>query len=459
MKRLSIKARVTLWYMSFILLIVTALLVFVMSASDWLLRSSSQSQLKETVEKSLTEIGYDDGQLEIDDDLSFSQNGIYLAVYAENGEMITGLTPPGYQEQVQNDIGKDFFQNEVRTVGSDEQKWYKYDVSLMIPSYGTIWVSGLAAVSESGTITNTFLMLFLIGLPFIVIIAAIGGYYITKRALAPIARITKAVEEISEGNDLSRRIRLGEGKDEVYKLANTFDQMFARLETSFEKEKQFTSDASHELRTPVSVIIAQCEYALENAETLAEAREAIEVIFGQSQKVSGLISQLLNFTRMDKGTHKLDKELINISELAEIVAEEQQIAAAEKHIDIRQRIEQDIYIEADQTMLMRLMMNLLSNAVAYGQEKGYILFTLKREGDFVRGSIEDNGIGIAGENLEKIWDRFYQVDAARTAGQSYGAGLGLAMVKWIAEAHGGSVFVKSTLGKGSVFGFKIPIKK
>lgn len=450
MNKLSIKAKVTLWYMSFILLIVVSLMIFIVAASDRLLQSSSQNKLKDAVENCLSEMEYDDGELEIDDDLDFFQDGIYLSVLDEDGQQLYGRVPSAYQSQT------GFFTDKVQIIDINGEQWYIYDASAALGGYGTVWVRGITSVSESGTMTKMLLMLTLIGLPFIVVIAAFGGYNITRKALAPVTRITKTVEEINEGQDLSRRIRLGEGKDEIHVLANTFDQMFARLETSFEKEKQFTSDASHELRTPAAVIIAQCEYALENAETLAEAKESIRVILSQTQKASGLISQLLMLTRMDKGNQKLDMERINLSELAEMVAEELQITAAEKHIGIRQQIEKEIYVNADQTMLMRMMMNLLTNAVVYGKEGGHIGLILKREGNIVCGSVEDDGVGIAKENLEKIWDRFYQANPSRSA-EHEGAGLGLAMVRWIVEAHGGSVFVKSTLGKGSVFGFKLPI--
>lgn len=450
MNKLSIKAKVTLWYMSFILLIVVSLMIFIVAASDRLLQSSSQNKLKDAVENCLSEMEYDDGELEIDDDLDFFQDGIYLSVLNEDGQQLYGRVPSAYQSQT------GFFTDKVQIIDINGEQWYIYDASAALGGYGTVWVRGITLVSESGTMTKMLLMLTLIGLPFIVVIAAFGGYNITRKALAPVTRITKTVEEINEGQDLSRRIRLGEGKDEIHVLANTFDQMFARLETSFEKEKQFTSDASHELRTPAAVIIAQCEYALENAETLAEAKESIRVILSQTQKASGLISQLLMLTRMDKGNQKLDMERINLSELAEMVAEELQITAAEKHIGIRQQIEKEIYVNADQTMLMRMMMNLLTNAVVYGKEGGHIRLILKREGNIVCGSVEDDGVGIAKENLEKIWDRFYQANPSRSA-EHEGAGLGLAMVRWIVEAHGGSVFVKSTLGKGSVFGFRLPI--
>ena len=152
-----------------------------------------------------------------------------------------------------------------------------------------------------------------------VLFAAVGGYFITRRAFQPVRRIIQTAREIGEGNDLSRRIALGQGRDEVYTLAAEFDSMFARLEKAFEREKQFTSDASHELRTPTTVIISQCEYALERAKTLDEAREALHAILNQAEKMAVMISQLLMLARADKAHGKMQFETVNLSDLAMMV--------------------------------------------------------------------------------------------------------------------------------------------
>jgi len=450
MNRLSIKIKVTLWYVAFMLIIVLLVLTFILSISDNLLRSSSQSQLKSIVEKSLEEIEFDDGALEIDDDLDFFQNGAYLSVYDKNGSLVYGRTPSDFTGNIA------FSSGEMQTVGDGDQQWYVYDLLMPIEGYGDIWVRGVTSPTDSEGSIQTMKGLAIIALPFIVILGAVGGYYITKRAFRPISKIIESAETISGGNDLSKRINLGSGKDEIYTLARTFDSMFMRLQQSFESEKQFTADASHELRTPTSVIISQCEYALENAKDLDETKEALSVVLAQSKKMSGLIAQLLTLARTDKGSQILNLELVNFSEIAEMVIEEQRFLTEDKHIEIQSQIEPNIILRADQTMLMRLLINLISNAIAYGKNGGHIWVELIREEILIRGIVKDDGIGIAEEKLGKIWDRFFQVDPSRTAGKSEGMGLGLSMCQWICEAHGGEIYVESVFGEGSTFYFKIP---
>lgn len=233
--------------------------------------------------------------------------------------------------------------------------------------------------------------------------------------------------------------------------------MIGRLEQSFESEKQFTLDVSHELRTPVSAIVSQSEYALENAKTMEEAKDALSVVLAQARKISGLISHLLMFSRIDMGHKMLTLELLNLSELTEMVAEEQYEAANEKGIEIQTNITSGLYVQADETMILRMLINLVSNAVTYGKPGGHILIGLEKDGNKIVGSIADDGIGIAEEHLNRIWERFYQINPSRTSAKSGGVGLGLSMVKWIVEAHSGSISVNSKPGEGSTFTFMLSL--
>lgn len=450
MTKLSIKAKVTLWYALLMIGIVGLVLAAVFFISDTLLTSSVESRLLETVEANRDEIDYDDGILEVDDDVLLVEEGIYVSFYGTDGVFIDGSVPASFNESVS------FSSDETQTISSGGTSWAVYDRLISVESYGDVWIRGIASFSEAESTMRTMLTVALIVLPFMVIIATIGGYLITKRAFAPVKRITQSAETISGGNELSQRIALGDGKDEIYTLANTFDHMFDRLQQSFEIEKQFTSDASHELRTPVSVIISQCEYALEQAATEQELKEALTVILGQSRKMSKLISQLLFLSRTDRNTQLTSKETVNISELAEVIVEEQHMLASQKKIDIRSQIEPDIILQADETMIMSLLINLISNAVKYGKQGGYVSVQLTQSGNTITGVIQDNGIGIPESQQKKIWDRFYQVDTARTAAKESGVGLGLSMVKWIIQSHNGTIAVKSRLSKGSTFTFTLP---
>ena len=298
-----------------------------------------------------------------------------------------------------------------------------------------------------------------VALPVLTGFIALGGYYITKRAFRPVERIRKTAEEIAHGGDLSKRIELGNGKDEIYQLGETFDYMLDRLEESFEREKQFTSDASHELRTPTSVILAQSEYALKNAATLEDARESLTVIFRQAKRMSSLISQLLTLARADRGKIKPNLEMLDISELLEITILEMQTSAGEKGISISTDIEEPhIKMLADETMLMRIFVNLLQNAVIYGRENGWIHVSLKEQNQEIQIVIQDNGIGMEKDKLDKIWERFYQVNPSREKKDSGSSGLGLSMVKWMVGIHNGSISVDSQVNRGTIFTIKFPKK-
>ena len=188
--------------------------------------------------------------------------------------------------------------------------------------------------------------------------------------------------------------------------------------------------------------------------------ESLEVILKQSRKMSALISQLLLLARADQGNHNTFQfECINMSELTEIVVEELSLMVQENSIEITTNIEEDLFIKADQTLMMRLLMNLLTNAIAYSKASGTVHMQLFRDETNIIGTVSDNGIGISEQHITKIWDRFYRVDAARTSSNIGNTGLGLSMVKWIVELHGGEITVESKFGEGSTFTFKLPIEK
>ena len=267
------------------------------------------------------------------------------------------------------------------------------------------------------------------------------------------------MQEIRHDADLSRRVGLykedgRKNRDEIAYLAQTFDEMLEELEKVFQREKQFTSDVSHELRTPVSVILAQCESCLEEESFNEKQREQIMVIQKKARTIAELISHLLMLSRADQGRLKLHLEEVNVSELVEMIVEEQQILATERDITIQTKIEPELYAKLDETLYIRMMDNLLSNATAYGKEGGTIEVTLTRGAEGLCGTVKDDGIGIAKEHLSHIWERFYRVDAARTGGNH--SGLGLAMVKWIVEVHGGNIQVESVPGEGTTFTYVFP---
>ena len=445
MKRLSIKARVTLWFTLFLTLLAGLALGTLLAVGGQLTEQGSQNTLKKAVSEGLEELDWEDGRPDIDDDLKSYQDGVWLAVYDQTGSLVYGGLP--------DDLGLDqpFEEGALRTCRQGQEVWYLYDL-VSRGQEGTLWLRGATAAQSAN---QTFLMLLrlaLVALPFLVLAGALGGYAIANHAFGPVRRITRAAEQISDGQDLSRRIDLGPGRDEIYTLAATFDRMFARLEASFQAEKQFTSDASHELRTPVAVILAQCEEAQADP---SQRDHALQVIQSQARGMSALISQLLTLARADQGRLNLEKEPIDLGELTQMVAAQTEELAAAKGIRVECRADAGLWVQGDETMLVRMLLNLTENAVKYGREGGFVRITLSRQGDCLEGRVEDDGIGITPQQQERIWERFYQADPSRSPSQG-GVGLGLPMVRTIVQAHGGRVWAESRPGGGSVFLFRLP---
>lgn len=449
--RLSITAKVTFWYTTLMMILAILVLILTFTMSYGIINRNSRDVLAERVVSASNEIEVEDGIIDIDDDFDYFKRGIYLSIYDNEGNQQGGVLPQGFDRNTEYKYGK------VRKIEGHKQTWYVYDYAVNGVDKEPFFI--LRGVMPSNMISyeaRTISLVILAVLPVLILLAIIGGYLVTKRAFRPINQMRETVEQINNGKDLSRRINLGEGKDEIYQLGKTFDQMFERLELAFEREKQFTTDVSHELRTPISVILSQSEYVLEKGLN-QEVQRSVKVILSQAQKMGKLISQLLQLSRADKGWDKLVIEDVNVSELLDIVIEEEQEIANGKEIHIVTNISPDIHIEGDETMLMRMYVNLISNAIKYGKQGGKIDISLWSENNTVISCITDNGEGIAPENLYKIWERFYQVNPSRTASEDGNMGLGLSMVKWIVQAHNGEVTVDSELGKWTTFTVTFPL--
>ena len=452
MKRFSLKLKLTAMYSFFMVLVTCLCLAVLFSLSGNEILTSAQMHLRERVQESADEIELEDGEFEIDSDFYSLDNNVYLALYDTGGNFLYGKVPPGLEQAPQFEDGK------IQTVKSGTEQWYVYDVQYEMENGQEFYIRGVVSVTETQKEFLIAVRFAVILLPLTVILTVLIGYRLIRRTLLPVRQMTETVQEIQKDGDLSRRIGVSQdtGKDEFYQLAGTFDGMLESLEQAFLRERQFTSDVSHELRTPVSVILAQCEASLNRTDLSEEQRKEILLIRKKAGEMSQMISQLLLLSRADQGRQQLNKEEINISELTEIIVEEQKMLAQRRKIEVHTKIEPNITGYLDESFYIRMLDNLISNAVSYGKEGGNIKVTLHQIPSGVRGTVEDDGIGISRDDQVHIWERFYRVDASRT-GKEDGShsGLGLSMAKWIAQAHGGNVRVESELGKGSCFTFEL----
>ncbi len=350
------------------------------------------------------------------------------------------------------DSGIDRATAELIMVGSydyNDEPLYEIEFYSTQTGHDDIWVRGVARAENTGGIWSTIAKIACVLAPLITIISSLVGGFIAKRAMQPVNQLSEAVAKTHSGNDLTTRIEFQDTDPALKTLADNFNAMFQRLHSSFESQRQFNADVSHELRTPTAVILAECEYQLTRDDLSAEDRESLETVKKQALSMKEIISQLLYFSRIEQGNEKPVLEKEDFSELVLAVCDDT-AALNTKNITLKTDIQKDIFLDLDIVMMTRLVTNLVSNAYTYGKENGNILVTLKRENSGIVLTVADDGIGIKAEDLEKIWQRFYRVDKARSR-QEGSSGLGLPMVKQIAVLHGACVSCKSEFGKGSEF--------
>ena len=461
MKNLSVRLKITLWFSAVLVVVVALTFAVILAASRSVLQKTIRDNLIGTIEDNVDEVEYFDqtdgdetdndediyiryasGYLEIDDDFLDQVNDVYTALYNEDGTLLYGENP-----LAKDTAGIPFSDFNIQNVRTNSINYYIYDRALSRDGLDGLWLRGIVSEQQGTNQMSDIVSISFILLPALLITSILGGYIIAGKMLKPVQKIESAAKEIGQGHDLKRRIGLGPGKDELHQLAKTFDEMFERLDASFETERQFISNASHELRTPMSVIMAQCEYSLEKARSAAEYEEAIGVISRQSRKMSRMIADMLEFTRLEQKAVSIYMEPVDLSELVSLACEDMALLR-EKGIELTYEVERGVRVHGNRDLLSRLFTNLISNSYRYGREDGRIKVCLWVEDRAVKLSVADDGIGISPDQQEKIFNRFYQVDSSHS---NEGTRLGLSMVKEIARVHGGEVSVESELGKGSVF--------
>jgi heavy metal sensor kinase len=297
------------------------------------------------------------------------------------------------------------------------------------------------------------LVTLLIGNLLTITVATGGGLWLADRAMRPVQKITQAAHSISE-TDLSRRLNM-KSKDELGQLANTFDEMLARLQAAFERQRQFVADASHELRTPLTIVNLESSRALASKRTPQEYQRALGVIRSENEFMSHLVNDLLTLARMDSGQMAMQKNPLDLSEIALDALERLAPLAERKNVRLEAGELPEVNILGDRQYLMQMISNLVENGIKYTDGDGkHVRVETGLDGSYAWVKVADDGAGIPPEHLPQLFNRFYRVDKARSRGdenEQGGSGLGLAIVDWIAHAHGGDVRVESVLGQGTTF--------
>ena len=430
-RRITLTFKITLWYTIFIVILLTSIILGTFFVSDSVVESSGKKKLIGEV----TEIS--NGK----ENFTAFEDGVTLSLYDKDGNLIAGSIPKNF------DV-RDFSLGVVTYyTDSNNNKYMYYDIETNSEKFANgKYVRGIVQISSGQT--SWYLPFAIIaGSPIIILIITYGGYLIIRSSLKPVREMIETAETISNSADLSKRITIEDGKDEVHKLALVFNEMLESLERVSMRERQFSSDVSHELRTPISVIVAESEYGTKYIDTVDEAKESFAVIERQSKRMTIMINQILEMARLDNRL-EIPKEFFDLSSCLEETLEDYKKLFETKDIQLITNIEDNITLFGNQVLLIRLIDNLVSNALKYANSKIWISIA-KRNNIIIE--VSDDGRGIADDEKAYIWDRFYKVDKSRSISEDNSSGLGLPISKKIIELHGGKIVALDNKPQGAKF--------
>ena len=433
--RIPVSIRVTAWFTTFILILFVIIMSSAILIEDKIVNNLSAKELVKAVER----IYEDPDEFENFDD------GIYYIKYDSNNDIIAGKIPKDF------DMTLAFSIEDINTYQIENKKFLYYDTKL---KNTRDWIRGIYPLSK---FQNEISKMWDIGIylsPWLFIFVVIFGYRIIKNAFKPVKKISETALLIKKSKNFSRRIELDNSEDEIHKMASTFNEMLDTVEETFIHEKQFSSDVSHELRTPITVILAQSDYALDYVETLDEAKESFEVINRQAKKMTSLINQIMEFSKLER-QNEVEKERINFSNIILQLLEDYKTLLENSNIELIINIEKDLRIYGNKLMVERLFINLFINAIKF--TKTTINVSLNRINKEIILQIKDDGVGIAKGEQKYIWDRFFQINNSRNKDKNRGSGLGLSMVNRIVQLHSATIEVESEIGKGACFIVRFPI--
>ena len=438
MRKVSIRIQIMLWYTLLTAILLAVSLPVLYGAMAGSLRRDQEAYLRSAAGQLASHIEWEDGDLKLLNDLDLPAGTQYLLTTESGGRVVSSenawADAPGFQP------------DEVYLASSGRGDQLYLDQELELEGGEKIQIR----VSRSnGTVERSLdqlRLVMLLAVPAFLALAVFGSYFLAKLALRPIDHITETAISLGAGN-LSRRITGIESRDEVGRLAGAFNGMLARLEESFRREKQFTSDASHELRTPVSVIMAYAENLTAHAPDQETGEQAAAILL-ESRRMHSIIAQLLALTRGYEGKYRLEREEVPLRDMVEDVLAELTEEAAANGISLTEQVPEEIRLSADQSLMTQLLLNLVENGIKYGRPGGTVAVRALEQDGHILLTIQDDGIGIEEKDLPHIFDRFYRADQARDRS---GSGLGLSIVKWIVELHGWTIQVASTPGEGTRF--------
>lgn len=448
----SLRVRLTLWYCCALVLV-----VFVLAgASRWALAVSLDHALDQGLRYRLiglhgfieenSHAGLDHVTRKLRE---LDTLGELFQVFGPRGELMAqsnGLMRHHVSTQPPPDPGAHML---FRNAGP---RWFPFRMATQ-----RIYVDGQSVIIEVAdpqakfhNVLSEFDSVLFFALPFVLALAAVGGYWLSSRALAPVDRIIEEARAINPMN-LAARLSVPASGDELQRLSETLNAMLDRVEQSLWQVRQFTADASHELRAPMTLIYTAAQFALRRERSLDELKESLGKILRAAKRCTELINQLLWLARSDAGTTRVELVSTDLVTLVEEVVSEVTVLASDKGLTVSTNLpEKSIRADVDEASFRRMLLILLDNAIKYTPASGNITIRLKEEAEEVAIAVTDTGTGIPPDQLPFIFDRFWRADQVRSR-EAGGTGLGLAIAREIAGSHGAELSVESSPGHGSTF--------
>ena len=463
----SVRARLTLWYVSVLaaILVVSIVVIYVLLARA--LYTRIDDTLHAVVQIAQTSLTNDlnEGQDEADAARStaseLASRQTMIAIYDGRGRL---LAEAGREDDVaillppiaEIPLDEDLLQTIVEADDLDDRhrlaiRWT--DIAGFETEYVIVAGTSLESTDEElESLRNILVYL----VPLALILAGIGGWFLAGRSLSPVVAMADQARQIGVAN-LSERLPVANPRDELGRLAETFNSLLARLEGSLIQQRQFMADASHELRTPVTTARTAASVALQQpTRSEADYRETLALIEQEATRLSRIVDDMFTLARADAGSYPVRSMPMYLDEVVDEVVRALRVVASTRDISISENVLRPAPFTGDEDLVRRLILNIADNAVRYAPSGSVVRVALDRAGADYAISVSDDGPGIPAEIQPRIFERFYRVDEARTHGRDGGAGLGLALARWIARAHGGDVTLAASSRAGSTFVITLP---
>jgi two-component system, OmpR family, sensor kinase len=472
----SVRVRLTLWYtglLALFLVLLSLITYFIFWRSTLQRTDSDLAELSEaflsTVQaEMLDDHGPDAPKLAVQEAIieHHYRDHVFAVLDAAGGTLASSqglpdeaapaglLSSPTFQKLLADSAGAD---RQFRKIRADRGGYRAFvrKFSLRGQTYTLVILQSLHAQQEMlEEVQATFGWV----IPVAIFLASGGGYFLARKSLAPVVAMSSQAGRISAKN-LHERLPIQNAKDELGCLAASFNELLERVDQSFERQRRFMSDASHELRTPAAILRGESEVALSRTERPAEEyRESLAVLHAEAQRLTHIVEDLFTLTRADAGQYPLSPQEFYLDELVADCTHAARSLASAKQISLTCEVPEELPIRADEGLLRRMILNLLDNAIKYTPAGGRVKVSCERSGAEYALSVTDSGPGIPKELQQRVFERFFRVDKARTRSKNDGggAGLGLSIARWIAEAHHGRLILARSDSSGSMFSALLP---